>query len=161
MIQRIQSIFLLLASLIMIAVLFLPLWSETSSDGTETVSINSFELVYTQNSELTDPEVISAKPTWYISVLALIAAIVAMISIFQFRNRLTQMKLGALNSLFMGGTVALIYFFSTKGEPIIPNHQGSFEIGFFIVVAALLFNSLANRFIRKDEKLVRSADRIR
>jgi len=28
-------------------------------------------------------------------------------------------------------------------------------------VAALLFNVLANKFIRKDEKLVRSVDRIR
>ncbi|MEO9476498.1 MAG: DUF4293 domain-containing protein [Cyclobacteriaceae bacterium] len=161
MIQRIQSLFLLVAAIIMIAVLFLPAWEETNATNTEVVTINAFELVYAQTSELTEPEVINSKPTYYISILALVAAIVAFASIFQFKNRLRQIQLGALNSLLMGANIALIYYFSTKGEPIIPNHQGEFQIGFYIIAGALFCNSLANRFIRKDEKLVKSADRIR
>lgn len=161
MIQRIQSIFLLLVALVMLATLFFPFWEEKNIEASEVVTINAFELVYAQTSELTGPKIISTKPTWYISALSILAAAVAMISIFQYKNRLRQIQLGAVNSLLMGGNIGLIYYFSTKGEPIIPEHQGDFLNGFFIVAAALFFNALANRFIRNDEKLVRSADRIR
>jgi hypothetical protein len=145
----------------MIATLFFPFWEESSMESKEVVTINAFELVYAQTSDLVGPTVISTKPTWYISVLAILAAAVAMFSIFQYKNRLRQIQLGARNSLLMGGNIALVYYFSTKGEPIIANHQGDFLFGFFIVAAGLFFNALANRFIRNDEKLVKSADRIR
>lgn len=161
MIQRIQTIFLFGVFAIMIATLFLPFWQEANLETREIVNINAFDLVYLENSELTGDRIIETKPTWYISILAILAAGTALFSIFQFKNRLTQIKLGALNSLFMVGEVGLIYYFSTKAEPIIPDHQGSFLVGFFIITIALLFNSLANRFIRKDDRLVKSADRIR
>ena len=161
MIQRIQSVFLLLVALIMIATLFLPLWSEVRNTSNEQVELNAFELVYQETSELTAPQVIDTKPTYYISILSVLAAAVALWSIFQYKNRLRQIKFGALNSLLMAGNIGLIYYFSTKGEAIIVESQGSYELGFFIVAAALLFNSLANRFIRKDDRLVKSADRIR
>jgi hypothetical protein len=37
----------------------------------------------------------------------------------------------------------------------------NYEIGFFLVIIAMICNILANRFIRRDENLVRSADRMR
>ncbi|MFY0598283.1 MAG: DUF4293 domain-containing protein [Cyclobacteriaceae bacterium] len=161
MIQRIQSIFLLLVAIVMITILFLPFWQEANQETKEIVTINAFELVYAESSDLVGDKVIDTKPTWYISALAVLAAIVAMFSIFQFKNRLRQIQLGALNSLLIGGNIGLIYYFSTKGEPIIQNHRGDFLPGFFVIAAALFFNALANRFIRKDDKLVKSADRIR
>jgi hypothetical protein len=42
-----------------------------------------------------------------------------------------------------------------------PELQGNYLMGFYLPVVALLFNLLSNRFIRKDEMLVKSADRIR
>jgi len=39
--------------------------------------------------------------------------------------------------------------------------QGTFLPGFYAIIAALVCNALANRFIRRDEKLVRGSDRIR
>jgi hypothetical protein len=161
MIQRIQTIFLLLVSLTMLATLFLPFWSEVKNGTNEQVVLNAFELVYQETSELTAPQVIDTKPTFYISILSLIAAAVALWSIFQYKNRLTQIKFGALNSLLMGGNIGLIYYFATKGEAILSDSQGSYKLGFFIIAAALLFNSLANRYIRKDDRMVKDADRIR
>ncbi|WP_332913669.1 DUF4293 family protein [Algoriphagus boritolerans] len=38
---------------------------------------------------------------------------------------------------------------------------GSYQLGFWAILAAMVCNMLANRFIRKDEALVRSVDRIR
>ncbi len=161
MIQRIQSIFLLLVAAIMLAVLFLPLWADFKSDGSEQVTMTPLKLTYAQQDDFGNFTTISEKPTYYLFIIGLVAVGVAVFSIFQYRNRLTQMKLGALNSLLMGVFIGLTYFFAMKAENMIPGTVGQFQVGFFIVAAALLCNSLANRFIRKDEKLVRDADRIR
>ena len=90
------------------------------------------------------------------------AAAVALISISKYKNRLTQIKLGALNSLLIAGAMGTSLYFTMNSEKIIdPAVQGSYQIGFFMPVAALIFNLIANRFIRRDEKLVRSVDRLR
>ncbi|VXD20806.1 DUF4293 domain-containing protein [Marinoscillum sp. 108] len=162
MIQRIQSVFLFLVAAIMVTVLFLPIWNKLDLDAQEKVTLNAFKMVYSSYDEAGEPTVMASVDTFWISALAILAAGIALFSIFQYKARLRQMKLGALNSLIMGGCLGMTYYYSTKGDQMLnPNTAGNFEIGFYIIAAALLFNSLANRFIRKDEKLVRSADRIR
>ena len=90
------------------------------------------------------------------------AAGVALFSIFQYHDRLRQIKLGALNSLLMAGVVGSSFYFILKAEKMLGiGQQGQYLFGFYLGMVALLFNSLANRFIRKDEKLVRESDRIR
>ena len=42
-----------------------------------------------------------------------------------------------------------------------PSDQGNFLTGFYAIIAALVLNALANRFIRRDEKLVRGSERLR
>jgi hypothetical protein len=66
----------------------------------------------------------------------------------------------------MTGVLALILFFSRQGEDLLPQTNQiagfeNYEMGFFLVIIAMICNILANRFIRRDEKLVRSADRMR
>lgn len=162
MIQRIQSVFLFISAAVMIAVVFLPLWGKVDMNSSELVTLNAFKLTFENFDESGSKTLVLAKDTFYIAILALISAGIALFSIFQYKNRLRQIQLGALNSLFMGGALGLTYYFSTKGEALLANgQQGVFQLGFYIIAVALLMNSLANRFIRKDEKLVRSADRIR
>ncbi len=157
MIQRVQSIFLLLTAVVMISVIFLPLWEKTGSEGDEYISLTAIELIYMDQGEIA-----MRKDTFYIAMLAGLSVLVALYSIFQFKNRLRQMQLGALNSLLMGGALGLTYYYTVKANALLePRTQGEFLIGFYIIAAALFFNLLANRFIRRDEKLVRSADRIR
>jgi len=162
MIQRIQSVFLLIAAAVMISVLFLTIWVKVDVNQQEMVSMNAFKMTYESFSEDGVKTLIMEKDVFYISILAILGAGIALLSVFQYKNRLRQIQLGALNSLFMGGTLGLSFYFSTKGNALIDNDQeGSFRAGFYIIDLALMMNSLANRFIRKDEKLVRSADRIR
>jgi hypothetical protein len=61
----------------------------------------------------------------------------------------------------MGGIVAEVMILYRAEQLFDTGMKGDFEIGFFVPLLALIFNSLANRFIRRDEKLVRSVDRIR
>ena len=43
-----------------------------------------------------------------------------------------------------------------------PDSMGQYMLpGFFLPAIAMVFNILANRFIRRDENLVRSVDRLR
>lgn len=162
MIQRIQSVFLLLVALVMLTVLFLPLWNKLDVEVMESVKLNAFNLTYSKVDMDGTESIINTKPTFWISVLAVAAAAVAMISIFQYKNRLRQIQLGALNSLLMGGCLGFTYYYTTIAEQVVaPQMVGTFQVGFYIMAAALFFNALSNRFIRRDERLVKSADRIR
>jgi len=163
MIQRIQSVLLFAVSLIMIAMLFFPLWEKTDQDVSEIATMDVFKLKYEQLTPSSqNRQLIWQKDVFYIAILAVITGIVALFSIFQFKNRLRQIQLGALNSFLISATIGLSLYFIIKTENMIaPEMQGSYLYGFYLPVIALFCNMMANRFIRKDEKLVRSADRIR
>ncbi len=162
MIQRIQSIFLVLVAGSLIAMTFFPLWSKADSEAKESVILTAQTMKKNALDASGAEIVVEEKSTIFIGIVALLAAGVALYSIFQYKNRLTQMKLGALNSLLMGATLGLTYWQSTEMNGLLNKvTHDSPTIGFILIAAALIFNISANRFIRKDEKLVKSMDRIR
>lgn len=165
MIQRVQTIFLFLLAVCMLAMLFVPIWEKVSVEEQEKVALDAFYMIhYTIDTDAADAEhnIISETPTYFITILAIASAIVAFFSIFSYKNRLTQIKLGFLNTLLIAGMLGISVYFMWQGESLIaPEIQGTYKIGFFLPAAALLLNSFANRFIRRDENLVRSVDRIR
>ena len=73
-------------------------------------------------------------------------------SIFQFKNRNRQIIINQISKLFI--SIAFIIIIFQRGEL-------NFAIGLFLFVIPYSLIILANYLIRKDEKLVRSADRIR
>ncbi len=107
-------------------------------------------------------EVVQSSSKWYIAALASFAGLLALISIFQYRNRAKQMMLNMVNSLVMVGTVVAV-FLTTNGinTEIGATESGAYQLGFWTILVAMVCNMLANRFIKKDEALVRSVDRIR
>lgn len=167
MLQRIQSVFMFFAALSMIAMLFFPLW-EKSDSNTDAVEreyaiMDTYTLKYERhNTETGEIELLGTKNTIPISIGAVLAAAVMLFSISRFKNRLTQVKLNALFSLIVAGVLGGSYFYITKANALFDETiPGTILIGFYLPMVAMLNNFLANRFIRKDEKLVRSADRIR
>lgn len=160
MIQRIQSIFLLAIVICMTVVLFVPIW-EKAGIGAEYTSYSASLNVWNLTIQLPGNTVTQA--TWYLAILNISTILIALTSIFSFKNRLKQIKLNALNSLFFGIlVVGEIYLIISKGVPSFETaNDGDFGIGFYLLIASMLLNLLANRFIRKDEALVRAADRIR
>ena len=107
------------------------------------------------------PQVIESKSVIYIAGLAILAAIVSAFSIFKYTNRLTQMKLGLLNSMVIAGVAVCAMLVAGNADTFMTNYPKEFKLGALLPVVALIFNSLANRFIRRDEKLVRDSDRMR
>ncbi|WBA41237.1 DUF4293 domain-containing protein [Hymenobacter canadensis] len=158
MIQRIQSVFLLLLALCMIAVLFLPLWHKADPTTGQELTMTALGFSYNKpGAGLTPPGAV-----WVIAALAAASAAVALFEIFQFRNRFLQLKLGMLNLLLILCTIGAGFYFSTLGEQALNVKMlGSYQAGFYLPTLALLLNVLAGRFIRRDEQLVRSMDRLR
>lgn len=160
MIQRVQTIFLFLVVVAMGVTIGTPLWEQvdTGSGNGDSWNLTAFMLTNLDSNG----EVIQSSSKWYIAAMASFVGLLALISIFQYKVRSRQMMLNMINSLFMVGLVATV-FLTTNGinQEIAAEVAGAYQIGFWAVLAAMVCNMLANRFIRKDEALVRSVDRIR
>lgn len=146
MIQRIQSIFLLLAAASGFGVLALPFASTVEA---------------VQGSALFSDKVYSIGDNTGLLVLFAVAGALSIASIFLYNNRQLQMKIGriALIANILGIVLAIVLFWQDLSK------IGSSEVddGFGIYLPALfiVFAGLALRAIKKDEALVRSADRLR
>ncbi|WP_299669863.1 DUF4293 domain-containing protein [uncultured Polaribacter sp.] len=143
MIQRIQSVYLLLASIISGVLIFVfNLWKSIQK------KIFALDLLNSESYLLKG-----------IPVLFLISALLAFVAIFLFKNRKLQFVMGRLailvNLILLG---LLIYVSLTLPGETAVSENG---IGMFVPILAILLLVLANRAIKKDEDLVKSADRLR
>lgn len=152
--QRIQTVFLAIAVVSLIASIFLPVWGFQADDGTR-YELYPLHYTITVNGVRTTQYF----PYCLTAILAIASATLALIEIRRFDNRMLQMKLGVLNSFFMAGTIAAGVLFSNGFTQAHPN--GSYGYGLWVPGIAVLCNFLANRFIRRDEKLVRDSNRLR
>jgi glucan phosphoethanolaminetransferase (alkaline phosphatase superfamily) len=167
MIQRIQSVFLLILVIAMVSLLFLPLWAKTNPQTGEEVVLTAFSL-RAQPVVVTDAATVAAtasldKNTMAIAGLAILISLVALYEIFQYKSRFTQIKLGLMNSLLLAALLGTIFYYSSYvGDELVKTTEpGSYQAGFYLPILGLIVNSLANRFIKRDEDLVRSVDRLR
>jgi len=91
--------------------------------------------------------------------LNIAASLFCFASIFLFRNRSMQKKVILVAILMI---VALSVLCGINGQQLPAGISGaSVEVGAFLPLVAILFSLLAIRGIRKDEQLLRSADRLR
>ena len=163
MIQRVQTLFLLGVVICMALVIAFPIWEKVSTaEGLKYTLDALYWNEYSSAGQTDAWELTESKPVYYLAGLSGLIALIALFSIFQFRKRPLQITLGAINAflmmIFVGLTTYLIY---TGEKGMAQDAHTNFGIGYFLPLGALLFNSLANRFIKKDEELVRSVDRIR
>ena len=137
MIQRIQTIYLLLAFVVTgILPFFVPLW--TMSDGKE--------YFFMQNQV-------------YVVVLGL-STTLSLLSIVSYKKRQNQFVIDRLNIILNLILLGLFVYRSLNlsGETIAVSEKG---IGMFLPIVAIVLLVLANKAIKKDEDLVKSVDRLR
>ena len=162
MIQRIQTIFLILFITSLIATYFFPVWQKIEFSETNFPKIMATGYISSSYIENISDGKAVVYDYFYIPGIIILCCGLAVYSIFSYKNRLTQIKIGTLNSLL---TSFLIFFFlyQTFYQEIYMNidDQISFLISFYLIFLAIFFNFLSNRFIRKDELLVRESERIR
>lgn len=136
MLQRIQTIYLLLAAGVSAGLIFV------------------FHLWITDTGEK-----VFASDNNYVYGAFLVSALYSIISIFRYKKRKLQFVLGRLNIIL---NFFLLGFFvyrslNVSGETAV-SEKG---IGMFIPIISIVFLALANKAIKKDEELVKSVDRLR
>jgi hypothetical protein len=143
MIQRIQTIYLILASIVSGGLIFVfNLWN--------TIKQKIFVV------DLFSRDIITLK---VIPFMFIASAVLSILAVFLFNNRKLQFVLGRiiiLINLFLLGL--LIYVSLTLSGETSVSEKG---IGMFLPILAILFLVLANKAIKKDEDLVKSVDRLR
>jgi len=88
----------------------------------------------------------------YAHITILSSSFMSLYSIFLFKNRKKQLLFNQISKFLLSATFFILFF--TRGD-LLPNK------GMFVFIIPYVLILLANRFIKKDEKLVQSADRIR
>jgi glucan phosphoethanolaminetransferase (alkaline phosphatase superfamily) len=158
MLQRIQSVFLALTVIGMGIFLAFPLWTKVSTTGEERADLTAIKLTHQINAVQSN-----IQPVYYLIILAILVAGIAAYAIFQFKNRVLQSALCAVNSILMTIIMGLVIYFTfyKTAKLFDPNMPGTYEIGFYGLVGAMLANVFANRFIRKDEREVQQSKRFR
>ena len=134
---------------------FFDIWHETNSQLPGDAVLSMLTL------DITLPTGTSSTPTFYLVFFDIIIFFIASYSLISYSNRKRQIMLNMVNTLLLVilmGTAAYLIF---STEPKVNQDLGDLKLGFFLPAIALVFNSIANRFIYRDEKLVQSVDRLR
>lgn len=141
MIQRIQSVWLLLASLCGFALTRVPLYTGRLANNV------------IENKLATDNILFFA--------LIIGTALLALACIFLFKNRNLQFKLTVTGILLSIGIIAFDVWYIDKYRAAKALVSGTYYWGGLLPIAMAIFLILAARSIYKDEKLIKSLDRLR
>lgn len=152
MVQRIQTVYLLVATILVGSIFAYPIAELLSSEGQ--LFIFNFNGLSIENEAglyfLTIPPII----------LLGIIALIPLVSMFLYKKRIIQMRLNSFNIILMIGYVGLNYYyiqnFSKQLDGVV-----SYQIAAIFPFIAAVLTYLAIRAIGKDEALIRSMDRIR
>lgn len=152
MIQRIQSVWLFLAGITVLGLLFVPI--VVADEGTTHYEITANGLYSITNG-------VSQKLDTFIPliVLTILVSLIFFVSIFNYKNRKIQKR-----GISIGIILMLVYsFITSRYVTEIPGgiDNSTFSTGLYIPMAAIIFSMLAIRGINNDEKLIKSADRLR
>lgn len=160
MIQRIQTIFLFLFIVTLSSTFFFPVWQKIEMKDSDSVDI--IVTGYISSAFLDNGNNGIVNDYFYIGIILITCCLLAVYSIFSYNNRLTQIKIGTINAML---TSVVVFFFLYQvfyNELYLNiNDKISFLISFYLIFLAIFLNFLSNRFIRKDELLVRESERIR
>lgn len=153
MIQRIQTLYLLIALILTGLLYFFP-YAEILSIENELYSFHFNGLHYADSEEIyiqTIPSII----------LLTVIALLNIVTIFLFKKRIIQMRLAFINMLLQLGFAGLVYFYINNLSSSLEAEAVSYKLSGAIPFISAILHYLAIRAIGKDEALVRSIDRIR
>ncbi|MBO9153436.1 DUF4293 domain-containing protein [Chitinophaga sp. GCM10012297] len=149
MIQRIQSLFLLLAAIAGGVMGSFDLWKATYVKGA-TAAV----------------EIFNAASSYLIFTVLMLSTILSLVTIFLYKKRKLQFRLTVLNILLSIGILVLIYLgVQNTANKLVENGASNLRANYLlpaflpVVMTVCLF--LAARGIYKDEKLIKSLDRLR
>jgi hypothetical protein len=155
MIQRIQSLYLLLAALTAALALFLPLMVLNTDAG------QAFELGFRGLIDVSmETGAVLLKPVYLLSAAIVLVISESLAAIFLYRNRKLQL-IQTLVLLALELMIAGLMLYQMLLAHKQYNTSLQLSPGLFIPVLLFIFTLFAWRSIKKDEDLVKSYDRLR
>lgn len=156
MIQRIQSIYLLAASLVLFALFLFPLINNLILNG------HPDSIMVTGVYEVINGVRTKTASFLWLSIATVVAAVLPLAGIFMYKNRKQQSAyLYIVIVLIIGYSFLLAETakgFIGEGVTLRPENYG---LGMILSSLAIVLLIFAIKGISRDEKLVRSADRLR
>ena len=121
MIQRIQTLYLLIATALMAVTIFTPM--AQFFDGTQEYTLTAFALK--------DAAGVTAQPTIYMGILLALAGVLPFIVIFLFKNRQLQIRLCAAEIVLLVGSLVVmgIYYYLSARLFDSVNGLGNLKLG--------------------------------
>lgn len=155
MIQRIQTIYLGITALLSLMLLKISVLSFADQAG-KTVRLFPSGIFKDQEGSV----LMQMENTWPLIAAVILISLIALMTIFLFRNRRVQMSVALVVIILSIVLVAILSGYSyfimrTYSMTIIPDLKMALPV--LIVISSLL----AYRGIKKDEQLVKSYDRLR
>ncbi len=148
MIQRIQTVYLLIVTILMVVMMALPVGRFIAENG--------------QVSEVTNLAVVGQDGTsdysvWALFAILVVVALLSLITIFQYKKRMRQIRLAIFSTVMLIGYYCVLTVFLVKC-----NFLGlSLSWTVCLPFVSMVLNWLAIRAIGKDEMLVKAYERLR
>ena len=149
MIQRIQSVYLLVVSILMVICMCNPVGS---------IIANTNEISEFGNLFITLPDGTKDYAPWALFVILLVVAVLAFVTIFLFKKRMLQNRLTIFSSVVLIGyylVMAALIFMTAEETSFTPSWT------ICLPFIGIVLNWLAIRGIGADEALVKAYDRLR
>ncbi len=164
MIQRWQTLFLILVVIANLLIFNFNLWSgeavNEKGNVTEEVVLDALSIQYQSSSEEKSD---SSDSVIWLTSLTIIATIAALVAILLFNNRRLQLRISRLGMLLEAALIALIFFYVDTAQSHFVNDmsKSGYEFGVFLPMIGVVGFFIANILIIRDERLVKSAERLR
>lgn len=151
MIQRIQTIYLLLSIIALSVCMCLPVGTFVLQDKSVAEFMN---LGIKMNGVTQDAS------SWGMFAILLLASIIGLGTIFLFRNRILQIRMTVFGSVLLIGYYITFAVFTMVLKS---RMDAQYQLGWALCLPliAIILNYLAIRAIGKDEVMVKAADRLR
>lgn len=156
MIQRKQSLYLLIVALLMSVLCFVPL-AKILLMGQE-IAVTSLGIKYTVMGRS------HCESNIYMIILLSISIILPLVTIFLYKKRWLQVRLCMMEMVFLLGMQIYIILYIYKSYQTVKDSMLDrmvLSVVDIIPIAAIIFTYLALRGVAKDIALLKSVDRIR
>lgn len=152
MIQRKQTLWLLLAAVCLVLTLAMPVGTIISTDLTFS-DLTALGFGDDVNAA------VGAHTPWGVLTLTALALVAAVLAIFGFKNRAKQLKTTNIMMLLSALAIVVTYIYVQSYTP--EGFMNDLKPGCVLYFVAYVAGFMARRGIRKDDELVKAADRIR
>jgi len=153
MIQRIQTLYLFIAFVLMLLLFFFPLAEILSREGQ--LYVFRFDGLYYAGHETVYIQTIPP------IILLAVIVVITFVSVFLYKRRIIQMRINFFNIILMLGYAGLVYFYVREFSETLDSEVVTYKLFDAFPFVAAIFTYMAIRAIGRDEALIRSIDRIR